>query len=65
MEEQALICFVHSIAATFLIRIPVTWIMRQSSTESLLPMGLAAPAVSLFSVVVCAIYFWKQKRKGT
>ena len=60
---QALICFAHSIAATFLIRIPVTWIMSRGSTESLLPMGLAAPAASLFSVAVCLIYFSRQRAR--
>lgn len=54
---KAMICFAHSVAATLLIRIPVTWIMSRISADSLLPMGFAAPAASLFSIVVCLIYF--------
>ena len=60
---QSFIYFAHSIAATFLIRIPVTWAMSRVSADSLLPMGLAAPAASLFSIVVCAAYFLYQKNK--
>ena len=60
---QSFICFAHSSAATFLIRIPVTWAMSRVSADSLLPMGLAAPAASLFSIVVCAAYFLYQKNK--
>nr|WP_296477746.1 MATE family efflux transporter [uncultured Acetatifactor sp.] len=59
---QSFICFAHSIAATFLIRIPVTWLMSKVSTGSRLPMGLAAPAASLFSVAVCLIYFWRREK---
>lgn len=54
---KAMICFAHSVAATLLVRIPVTWIMSRISADSLLPMGLAAPAASLFSIAVCLIYF--------
>ena len=61
---QAFICFAHSIAVTFLIRIPVTWLMSKISQDSLLPMGFAAPAASLFSVVVCLIYFLKRQKHG-
>lgn len=60
---QSFICFAHSIAATFLIRIPVTWLMSKVSTGSLLPMGLAAPAASLFSVAVCLIYFRRKENR--
>ncbi|MCD7863359.1 MAG: MATE family efflux transporter [Lachnospiraceae bacterium] len=60
---QSFICFAHSIAATFLIRIPVTWLMSRVSTGSLLPMGLAAPAASLFSIVVCLLYFWRHESR--
>lgn len=61
---QVLICLIHSVAATMLIRIPVTWIMSKVSVDSLLPMGIAAPAASLFSIVVCLIYFrWRNYLK--
>lgn len=61
---QSLICFAHSMAATFLIRIPVTWLMSRISDGNLLWMGLAAPAASLFSIVVCLLYFcWRRKRE--
>jgi len=62
---QSLVCFLHSMAATFLVRIPVTWIMGQVTEGSLLPMGLAAPAASVMSVVVCVVYLLWMRRKDS
>ncbi|HIT18597.1 MAG TPA: MATE family efflux transporter [Candidatus Fimivivens faecavium] len=43
----------HSLAATFLIRIPLSWLF--SRTGSMFLIGTAAPAASLFSLLLC---FW-------
>ena len=53
---KSVVCFAHSMAATFLVRIPVTWGMSLIVTDSLAPMGLAAPAASLLSIIICLIY---------
>ncbi len=67
-RERSIISFAHSMAATFLVRIPMTWLMSRLSNGSLLPMGLAAPSASLLSIVICVLYFrwmWKKdKEKG-
>lgn len=60
---QSLVCFLHSMAATFLVRIPVTYLMSKITAGSLLPMGLAAPAASSLSIVVCAVYLIHMHRK--
>ena len=56
-NSKSLVCFIHSTIATFLVRIPVTWIMSLYTDGSLLPMGLAAPCASLVSILICLVYF--------
>ena len=61
---KSVICFAHSMVATFLVRIPVTWLMNRLTTGSLMPLGLAAPAASICSIVICGIYlFWLNRRE--
>ena len=60
---KSLICFIHSIAATFLVRIPVTYFISKTVTDSLLPMGWAAPCASLFSIIFCCAYFIIRQRR--
>ena len=48
------ISFVHSMIATFCVRIPATYILSRYVTNSLYVMGLAAPAASVVSIVICA-----------
>ncbi len=66
-RERSIVSFLHSMAATFLVRIPVTWLMSKIATDgSLIPMGLAAPAASLLSIFICAFYFrwmWKKDKE--
>ncbi len=60
---RSIICFAHSMAATFGVRIPVTWLMSRITAGSLTPMGIAAPAASLVSIVICLFYFgWMWSR---
>ena len=55
---------VHNVIATFAVRIPVTLLMSRLEGASLLHMGLAAPAASLLSILICAGYFlWLRKKK--
>ena len=61
---KAMICFAHSMAATFLVRIPATWLLSKiSSGTALMPMGFAAPAASLLSIVICAFYLRRMVSK--
>lgn len=51
------ISFLHNALSIVLVRIPGAYLMSKLFPETLLPMGLAAAAGSLFSVVVCALAF--------
>lgn len=47
---------VHSLFSTCLIRIPVSWRLSRLPGGDLFPIGLAAPAASLLSLLLCAGY---------
>lgn len=50
--------FVHNALSIVLFRVPGTWLAAKYFPETLYPMGLAAPAGSLFSVVFCLVVFF-------
>ena len=57
--------FLHNIIAIVLVRVPGSYLASRLFAGTLLPMGLAAPAGSLLSVMICvAAYRW-MKRRGT
>lgn len=60
---KSMVSFVHSMIATFGVRIPLTWYMSRQVTDSLLPMGLAAPAATLLSLAICAVYLLHLRRR--
>ena len=63
-RSLAVVPFVHSMVATFLVRIPVTYVMSFYARGNLFPMGLAAPAASFVSIVICFGYMgWEEKGK--
>lgn len=62
-SEQAVVAFLHSMVATFCVRIPLTLVLRNYSTESLILMGLAAPAASLVSILICSFVLVRVYRK--
>lgn len=57
---------IHSIIATFLIRIPGSYILSKMQGTTLLEIGLAAPIATLLSVIMCIIYFkigkWRENK---
>lgn len=57
------ISFVHNMISIVLVRIPGSYLMSALFVSTLLPMGFAAPAGSLLSVLVCLIAFgWLRRR---
>lgn len=62
---KSYIGFFHNIIAIVLVRVPGSYLASRLFAGTLLPMGLAAPAGSLLSVMICvAAYRW-MKRRGT
>ena len=50
--------FLHNALSIVLVRIPLSWFASTYYTDTLFPMGLAAPAGSLMSVVICVVACW-------
>lgn len=58
------ISFVHNMISIVLVRIPGSYLMSALFVSTLLPMGFAAPAGSLLSVLICLIAFgWLRRHK--
>lgn len=54
---------IHSMIATFIVRIPVSFYLSKLSTVTLYELGLAAPLATFVSIAMCAFYMksgiWK------
>lgn len=49
----------HSLAATFLVRIPASWVLIHAARPSMFHIGFAAPAASLLSALLCQWFLSK------
>lgn len=56
--------FLHNLTAILLVRIPGAYFASANFPDTLFPMGLATAAGSLLSVVLCALLFAVQKKRG-
>lgn len=60
---QSGISFLHNIISVLCARIPLAYLASKYVPDNLFPMGCAAPAGSLLSVVICVAAFIWMKRK--
>ena len=66
-DQKSMVSFIHNITAIVLVRIPGSWLASRLFSESLYPMGWAAPLGSLLSAVICVgfyLYYRKQEKEG-
>ncbi len=61
--NKALFSMIHSLIATFLIRIPISFAVSRMANGTLKEMGFAAPLSSLFSIIACLIFFYFLRKK--
>ena len=60
---KSYIGFIHNILAIVFVRVPGSYFASKMFANTLFPMGLAAPAGSLLSVIICiCAYLWLKKR---
>ena len=59
---KSIIAMIHSLLATFLIRIPFSFFMIHTEGVTMYQLGFAAPLASSFSLIVLFGYFFWQKR---
>lgn len=62
---RSILSFAHNAASVLLVRIPGAYLASRYFPESLYPMGWAAPAGSLLSVVICVgFYMWGRRKNA-
>lgn len=61
--NRSIVAFIHSIIATFIVRIPFALIFSSIYKSSLFFIGLAAPIASITSILILIIYFHYKKEK--
>lgn len=60
---QTLFVMIQGIAQTFLVRLPMSYIMSIRPDASLAGIGLAAPSATVFGIVINAVFFvWYSRR---
>jgi len=61
-SQKSGISFLHNILSVALVRVPGAYLASLWFPDTLFPMGLAAPAGSLFSVIICVAFYWYYRR---
>ena len=61
--RKAAFSFIHNVISIFTVRIPGTYAAALLFPSTLYPMGMAAPAGSLLSVIICVFLYKKYVRK--
>lgn len=56
---------IQGILQSFLIRLPLSYFMSIQPNPSLSLIGLAAPAATVFGIILCSVYYVKTKPKNT
>lgn len=56
--QKSGLSFIHNLLSVLLFRIPLAYVATKYWPDNLIPMGMAAPAGSLFSIVVCLLFLW-------
>ncbi len=62
---KAILPFMQSISVTFLVRVPLTYVLAGMVQDSLYIAGLAIPTASLVTVVICSIYYLYLRKKAS
>jgi Na+-driven multidrug efflux pump len=64
--EKSVYSFLHNVISIFTVRIPLAWAASVYFPDNLFPMGLASPAGSTMSVILCLLFYefgFRRKRK--
>jgi len=62
-HAKTLFVMAQGLAQSFLVRLPVSYVMSIQPEASLTAIGLAAPAATIFGIVICFAYYQKMKRE--
>lgn len=62
-HSRALFVMLQGLAQSFLVRLPMSYVMSIRPNASLTGIGLAGPAATVFGIILCLIYYVRQKDK--
>ncbi len=60
--NKSIYAFIMNIISILAVRIPGAWLASKLFPETLLPMGIAAPAGSLLSGIICVLFFLHMRK---
>ena len=60
---RSMFVMLQGLAQSFLIRLPMSYIMSIQPNASLTGIGLAAPTATLFGIALCLIYYRRMRRQ--
>ena len=60
----SILSFIHNLCSVILVRIPGAWLATKLFPDTLYAMGLAAPAGSLLSALICIAFYLALRRKS-
>lgn len=63
--EKTLFNMIHGLSATFLVRASVSYFVNRMDNSTMYQMGFAAPAASVFSIIMCLAYYFLCAKKKT
>ena len=61
-HSKSMFVMLQGLAQSFLVRLPMSYMMSVQPDASLTMIGLAAPAATVFGIILCTIYYKKQER---
>ncbi|MBQ8596476.1 MAG: MATE family efflux transporter [Lachnospiraceae bacterium] len=62
-HSKSLFVMLQGLAQSFLIRLPMSYIMSIRPDASLTGIGLAAPTATVFGILLCTVYYFYMKKK--
>ena len=62
-HSKSLFVMIQGLAQSFLIRLPMSYIMSIRPNASLTGVGLAAPAATIFGILLCYLYYLKLNKE--
>ena len=62
-HEKSLFVMAQGLTQSFLIRLPLSYVMSIKENASLTGIALAAPAATLFGILLCTIYYKKLQKE--
>ena len=62
-HSRSMFVMLQGLAQSFLVRLPVSYLMSIRPNASLTEIGLAAPAATVFGIVLCLIYYLRMQKE--